>query len=456
MDDTSTIVAISTSKGNGAIAIVRMSGSRAFDITCLITKRDNFSPRYATLSSVYGTEGDLIDEAIVIYFKAPHSYTREDLCEIQCHGGWVSAKMILESCLHNGARLARPGEFSKRAFLNGRIDFSQVNALSKLMNVANENVAKALVRQLKGELSIFVSQIRESLMRLLAHSEVMIDYSEEDIPSDMQVHIISTLEDIRQKLSNIYEFSKMRQGIVQGYCLSIIGKPNVGKSSVLNAILLDERAIVSPIAGTTRDTIEENIHINGDIIKLIDTAGIRETQDIVESLGIQKSLSAIEQSDIILAIFDASRVLENEDRKIIELLNTQEKKHCIIALNKNDLPQKLQLNEIETLLNISYQSVSITTKDTQDCLLKLKHLLSLILNQEDLNNEILLTSSFQIMAVQKTLDHIQNAIKVFNTFELELFSYHIKDAVQSISNITQPYDISEMFDKMFGDFCLGK
>ncbi|PAF49175.1 tRNA uridine-5-carboxymethylaminomethyl(34) synthesis GTPase MnmE [Helicobacter sp. 12S02232-10] len=456
MNEKDTIVAISTPQGNGAMAIVRMSGSKAFIITHKLTKKNNFSPRYATLCSIYNDFDELIDEAIVIYFKAPFSYTREDVCEIQCHGGLISAKMILEACLKAGARLANAGEFSKRAFLNGRIDFSQVSALAKLIEAKSQNAAKVLVRQLKGELGNFVEETRESLLRLLAYSEVMIDYSEEDIPSDMSVGILSQLETIMGRLQGIYEFSSMRQGMVDGYRLSIIGKPNVGKSSVLNAILLYDRAITSPIAGTTRDTIEESIQIEGNIVKIIDTAGIRGTKDSIEALGIQKSIQAARESDMILAIFDASTKSDKDDKDILNLLNEFPDKRCIIAFNKNDLPAVLDFKEIEKSLKIPYQSISINAKDSQKCALKLKEIFSSILKQDEIGEEILLTSVFQIQAIEKTIKSIQEAINVFESRELELFSYNISDALEAISSITHPYDISEMFDKMFGEFCLGK
>lgn len=456
MSENATIVAISTPIGAGATAIVRMSGQKSLQITQEITKKTNFSPRYATLCSVYDSCDKLIDEAIVIYFKSPASYTREDVCEIQCHGGILSAKMILQTCLEKGATLAAPGEFSKRAFLNGRIDFSQINAISKIISSKSEKATKILAKQLKGELGNFVDTLRNDLLRILAHTEVMIDYSEEDIPSDIITNIASQIQKIQDLLASIYEFSKMRQGLIDGHRLSIVGKPNVGKSSVLNAILLYDRAITSPIAGTTRDTIEESINIEGNLIRIIDTAGIRDSKDEIESLGIQKSIDSICQSDIILAVFDSSRVLDDEDIKIIKLLNSQKNKHCIIALNKTDLPCKLNEKDIIELLEIPPQSLKISTKNTAECTLSLKEKFLEILQKEETENEILLTSEFQLHAVKNAIESLEIASDVFENLELELFSYNITEAIKHISSITRPYDISEVFDKMFGEFCLGK
>ncbi|PAF48015.1 tRNA uridine-5-carboxymethylaminomethyl(34) synthesis GTPase MnmE [Helicobacter sp. 12S02634-8] len=456
MNNHDTIVAISTPQGIGAMAIIRMSGSRALEIVCALSQKSSFSPRYATLSAIYDGVGDLVDEVIVIYFKAPHSYTREDVCEIQCHGGLVSAQMILQLCLQAGARLAYAGEFSKRAFLSGRIDFSQVNAIARLIQSKSEHMTKVLARQLKGELGEFVEEVREGLLGLLAHSEVMIDYSEEDIPTDIAANITLQLDGLKNRLQRVYDFSSMRQGLVEGYRLCIIGKPNVGKSSVLNAILLYDRAIISPIAGTTRDTIEESIQVSGHCIRLIDTAGIRETQDTIESLGIQKSLQAAKESDIILAVFDTSREFEAEDKEILALLEASKNQHCIIVLNKNDLPQKMDTKAFSHSCNFPYQAISINAKDTQDCAYQIKEILSAILQEDQAGSEVLLTSLGQMQALKATIESLQEALRVWETLELELFSYHITDAIQAISSITHPYEISEMFDKMFGEFCLGK
>ncbi|MDO7253622.1 tRNA uridine-5-carboxymethylaminomethyl(34) synthesis GTPase MnmE [Helicobacter cappadocius] len=456
MNENRTIVAISTPIGIGATAIVRISGQKALEITQKITKKINFIPRYATLCCVYNSSEEILDEVIVIYFKAPASYTREDVCEIQCHGGVVSAKIILQTCLERGAILAAPGEFSKRAFLNGRIDFSQINALSKIIQSKSERASKILAKQLKGELGRFVDDLRQNLLRVLAHSEVMIDYSEEDIPSNIISNISLQIKEIQGILKSVYEFSKMRQGIIDGHRLSIIGKPNVGKSSVLNAILLYERAITSPIAGTTRDTIEESVNIEGNVIRIVDTAGIRNSKDEIESLGIKKSIDSMFESDIILAVFDLSRNIDNEDIEIIKLLNTQKNKHCIIAFNKSDLSPAFSHADIQNLIKIPYENIKISTKDLQNCTLLLKKTFVKVLQKDEVGDEILLTSEFQLEAIKKAIESLENAACVFEKLELELFSYNITEAISHISSITQPYEIGEMFDKMFGEFCLGK
>lgn len=451
-----TIVAVSTPSGVGATAIVRLSGDDALSIVCLLTKKNEFIPRHATLTSIYNTANELIDEAIVIYFCAPHSYTREEVCEVQCHGGTISARMILEACIAQGARLAESGEFSRRAFLNGRIDFSQVNAISKLIVTKSQKAAKILVRQLKGDLGRFVEDSRESLLRLLAHSEMMIDYSEEDIPTDIFESILSQIDSLKTRLERVFEFSSMRQGMIEGYRMCIIGKPNVGKSSLLNTILLYDRAITSPIAGTTRDTIEESIQIDGHNIRLIDTAGIRQSGDEIEIKGIEKSIETIKDSDVVLAVFDASSELDNEDKEIISLLNKHVQKPCVIVLNKSDLSSKIGFEDINKMCNMTYEWIELSALEVQKSAFSIRKILGKILQDDEIDDEILLSSTYQLQAVSQAINALQKASEVFESFKLELFSYNITEAIEAISSITKPYDVSEVFDKMFTEFCLGK
>jgi len=287
--DDNTIVAIATANGIGSISIVRLSGASALDIASKITKKTQFQPRLATLSTIYSKDNELIDEALILYFKAPFSFTGEDVVEFQCHGGVAIANMIINEALKRGARLANPGEFSKRAFLNNKIDLSKAEAISKIIEARSEDAVKLLARQLKGELTSFVNNIREDLLFMLAYTEVSIDYAEDDLPSDIFEQIKSKMDKIILKLSNTLDASKRREGMIEGFKVAIIGKPNVGKSSLLNKLLNYDRAIISDIAGTTRDTIEESVKIGTHIIKIVDTAGIRNASDVIEQIGIDKS-----------------------------------------------------------------------------------------------------------------------------------------------------------------------
>ena len=330
-----TIVAIATANGIGSISIVRVSGKDALPIALTISHQETFKPRLATLSSLYNSSNELIDEALVLYFKDPYSFTGEDIIEFQCHGGIAIANIIVQEVINRGARLANPGEFSKRAFLNGKIDLSKAEAISKLIEARSEDAVKLLARQLKGELSDFVEDIRKDLLFMLAYTEVNIDYAEEDLPADIYEQINDKLEIITGRLENTLQASKRREGLINGFKVAIIGKPNVGKSSLLNKLLNFERAIISDIAGTTRDTIEEEVKIGTHLIKIVDTAGIREASDVIEKIGIEKSLEAVEEADIVIALFDNSKIKDEEDEKILSIINKTNKEKIVI-LNKCD------------------------------------------------------------------------------------------------------------------------
>jgi len=440
-----TIVAVATANGVGSISIVRLSGADALEIALKVSKRDNLRVRHATLSTIYDSKDELIDEALLIYFQNPSSFTGEDIVEFQCHGGYVIANMVLETCIKYGARLANNGEFSKRAYLNGKIDLTQAQAISNMIEAQSEDAVKLLARQLKGELKEFVESIREDLLFMLAYTEVNIDYAEEDLPSDIFEQINNKLISINQKLVTTLESSKRREGMMQGFKVAIVGKPNVGKSSFLNALLNYDRAIVSDIAGTTRDTIEENVKVGSHIIKMIDTAGIRDANETIEKIGISRSKEAINSADIVIAIFDNSREFDNEDKQIMELLN-ESKQDKILVLNKIDLESKFDKSKIP-------QHIEVTCKDNISELIRQ---LNSILDQNNDSNEIMLISSRQIKSVENTLQSIKLAVSPLQSGELEFFAHHINEALEEVSNITRAYEHDQMLDVMFGSFCLGK
>ncbi len=320
MLDENTIVAIATANGVGSISIVRVSGKDALSIALKLSKKKELNPRVATLGTIYNSNDEIIDEALLIYFKNPYSFTGEDVVEFQCHGGIAISNIIMQEVLKCGARLANPGEFSKRAFLNGKIDLTKAEAIAKIIEARSEDAVKLLAKQLKGELTNFVNDIREDLLFMLAYTEVNIDYAEEDLPSDIFEQIQNKLDKIKEKLSNTLDASKRREGLIEGFKVAIVGKPNVGKSSLLNKLLNFDRAIISDIAGTTIDTIEESVKIGTHIIKIVDTAGIREADDVIEKIGIEKSIEAVNEADIVIALFDNSKSLDDEDRKILNIL----------------------------------------------------------------------------------------------------------------------------------------
>ena len=439
-----TIAAISTANGAGAISIVRMSGDEALEIAKKLTKT-TFTPRYAKLTKFYNLENELIDIPLVLYFKGPNSFTGEDIVEFQSHGGTAISNLILNSCIKYGARLANPGEFSKRAFLNGKIDLTQAQAISKMIEARSEDAVKLLARQLKGELKEFVEDIRKDLVFMLAYTEVNIDYAEEDLPSDIYAQIEQKLINISTKLTNTLESSKRREGMIDGFKVAIIGKPNVGKSSLLNKLLNYNRAIVSNIAGTTRDTIEESVRIGTHIIKIVDTAGIREATDEIEQIGIQKSIEAVEESDIVVALFDNSREFDNEDQKILDILDGTQKNKIIIT-TKSDLESSLDKSKIGLSIELN------TNENINSFINKLEN----ILNENTSSDDITLVSKNQVTEVTSALSHIIKASTPLKSGELEFFAYHINEALINISNITRPYEHTQMLDVMFGEFCLGK
>ena len=446
MFDDATIVAIATANGIGSISIVRISGVNALEIAIKISRKNNFTPRLATLSYLYDSNNEIIDEALVLYFKAPFSFTGEDVIEFQCHGGIAISNMVIDEALKYGARIANPGEFSKRAFFNNKIDLTKAEAISKIIEARSADAVKLLARQLKGELTNFVNEIREDLLFMLAYTEVSIDYAEEDLPTDIFEQIKNKIEKIKIKLSNTLDASKRREGMIEGFKVAIIGKPNVGKSSLLNKLLNYDRAIISDIAGTTRDTIEESVKIGTHIIKIVDTAGIRNASDVIEKIGIEKSIQTINEADIVIALFDNSKICDKEDKKILELIDENSNKEIIKVLNKSDLENRFDKSTIIDFIELS------TKEDINPLIKKVEQ----ILDSNTFGDEMSLISKRQVTSVENTLYNINLANQPLNNGELEFFAHFITEALENISSITRPYENDEMLDVMFGEFCLGK
>ncbi len=444
-----TIAAVATAHGIGSIAVVRISGDGAYEILSKITKNDKIIPRYATLSYLYDENDEVIDEAIVIYFKSPHSFTGEDVIELQCHGGIAVANAILETVIKYGARLANPGEFSKRAFLNGKIDLTKAEAIVKIIETKSSDAIKILSRQIKGELKKFIDELRDELVEILAYTEVNIDYAEEDLPPSLVDEIKNRLENIYTKMQKTLKASLQKEGLINGFNVCIVGKPNVGKSSLLNKLLNSNRAIISEMAGTTRDTIEEEIKIGTHLVKIIDTAGIREAKDHIEKIGVERSIKAIENSDIVLAIFDNSKPCDEEDKKIIELVNNyKNSKKIFVFLNKTDLKNEFNFSCIEDL-----DPIKIIAKDDVEVVM---NTLEKYLNTQTVQDSLIFSSKRQIDEIKRVTKAIKNSYEPLYDGELELFAYEINDAISHISSITTRFDNEEMLDKMFGSFCLGK
>lgn len=437
-----TIVATATANGVGAISIVRVSGKDALKLSLKLLKVKNLRPREAKFAKIYSVNGELIDEGIIIYFKAPNSFTGEDIVEFQTHGGFSVSNLVIENLLNLGARIAQSGEFSKRAFLNSKMSLSKAETIQALINSRSTDSHKILSRQLEGELGKFIDELRGELVKTLAYAETCIDYADEDLPSDILSSINSMLDKNIQKLSDIVEVSSQRKGLVEGFKVAIIGKPNVGKSSILNALLKKDRAIISDEAGTTRDTIEESLLIGTHLVRIIDTAGIRDGKSNVENLGIKHSLRVANEADIIIAVFDSSRVEDKEDEKILEILKNLDKK-VIKVINKSDLDRKLSSD---------ITGIEISTKSS------LKPLLDELKKYLDSQNYdgIMLITTRQINATKNALKALKRAKFQLEESILELFAYEINLAIAEISSISRPFERSEILDEMFSNFCLGK
>lgn len=434
------IVALATPYGVGAISIIRLSGKDALSIADKIC--GSLTPRVAHLKELKDKDGNVLDEAIVIYFKAPFSFTGEDVVEFQTHGGVVVANLIIDEILAYGARVADPGEFSKRALLNGKIDLAKAESIQGLINARSEGAAKILARVMSGELGLFCDTLRDELISTLAYTETCIDYADDDLPADIMEQIKLKLKEVSSKLDHIISISNSKKGLIDGYKVAIIGCPNVGKSSILNSLLNYERAIISDTPGTTRDTIEEQIKIGTHLVRIIDTAGIRHSDHDIENIGIEYSKRAANSADIIICVFDSSRVSNSEDIAILDFINSLNKK-VIFVLNKSDLEFKFDLD---------INGILLSAKDECSAL---KFALERYLNSQD-TNEIMLSSNRQIKACQDAKNAIDRATELLDESVLELFAYEINRAIKEIGSITKPLQNSEILDKMFSSFCLGK
>ena len=396
----------------------------------------------------------IIDEVLVSYFKGPKSYTTEDMCEINSHGGNVIMKKILELCLKNGADLAEPGEFTKRAFLNGRIDLSQAESVIDIINAKSDREAKEGIKQLEGFLSDKISEIKKDLLDIMTNIEVSIDYPEYDTPDVTNQDILNKINTSRDKLETLKKSFDNGKIIKQGIKTVIIGRPNAGKSSLLNAILKEDRAIVTEIEGTTRDTIEEFVNINGIPLKLVDTAGIREAKDAVEKIGIEKSRKLAEDADLIIAIIDSSKELNNED---LEILQIAKSKKAIIILNKIDLQTKVS-DENPKLESFKENTIKISALNK----IGLESIYSKItdmfnLNEINLDNDIIITNERHKNLIDKAIQNLNEAEKVLkDNMPVDIIEISLKNVLHNIDSITGQEAGEEVINEIFSRFCLGK
>ena len=437
-----------------------MSGEKCFEVLekIFMPKRKQIVDEIKGYSIKYGSildeNGNIVDEVLVSYFKSPKSYTTENMCEINSHGGNIIVKKILELCLRNGAELAEPGEFTKRAFLNGRIDLLQAESVIDVINAKSEKEAKTSIQQLEGALSKKIAQIKQEILDVMVNIEVAIDYPEYDVDDVTTNQIEEMLQSVENKLDKLEKSFDNGKIIKEGIKTAIIGRPNVGKSSLLNAILKEDRAIVTEFEGTTRDTIEEFVNINGIPLKLIDTAGIRQAKDEVEKIGIEKSRKIADSADLVIAIFDSTKELSKEDLEILEIAKN---KKTIIILNKIDLKSVINENDIR-LTNVRKNIIKISALNNIGLDSLYDKITSLFeLNEINLDNEVVITNVRHKNLISKAIENVKKAKDATESnMPLDIIAIFIKDILEELGNITGEIVSEDILNEIFSKFCLGK
>lgn len=456
---TGTIAAISTALGNGGISIIRISGEQAVIIADKIFKgkrKDISLKEQKTHTIHYGyiyDDGDLIDEVLLLLMKGPNSYTKEDIVEIDCHGGIVVTKKIMETILKNGARVAEPGEFTKRAFLNGRIDLSQAESVMDIIAAKNELALKASVGQLRGNIFEKIKQIRESIIHDVAFIETVLDdpehFETDGFEEELAAHLEKNLKELRKLKDSADDGRKIREGIRT----VILGKPNAGKSSLLNILAGEERAIVTNIPGTTRDTLEETIQIHGLSLNIIDTAGIRDTEDIVEKIGVDKAKKSAQDADLIIYVVDGSTDLDENDEKIIELICDRQ---AVVLLNKNDLD--IKISEEELLKRTGKAVISISAKERRG-IEKLEQTLKDMFFKGELNfnDEVYITNIRHRYAVEEAYESLKLVKKsIEDHMPEDFYSIDLMSAYDTLGTITGESTGEDLVNTIFSEFCVGK
>lgn len=454
-----TIAAIITAYGTASVGIIRISGDDALEIGSKIFKASknlkevsNYTVNYGKVYDNYNDK--IIDEALFLVMLAPKSFTGEDVIEIQCHGGLLVVKSILELVLRNGARMADAGEFSKRAFLNGKLDLSQAEAIIEIIEAKTEKSLDLAVNQFEGDLSSVVNKARTDLLNVLAFIEADIDFPEEDIEELTAGEQLSLLRRVNNELRKILKTARSGKIIREGLDVVIIGKPNVGKSSLLNALVRENRAIVTDIPGTTRDVIEEYINLGGVAIKIVDTAGIRQTEDLVEKLGVDKSKELINKADLVLFVLDSEAELSEEDKEILSLLHDKE---TIMLINKVDLGVDEEFLEgLKSLAKKTIIKVSAKEKTGLEDLEK--NIIDLFFDGDiEFNDQVLVSNTRHIEALEKANDYLEDAI---DSLKIDLpgdfISIDVQGAYESLGKIIGETIEEDILDQIFSQFCIGK
>lgn len=458
MKEFDTIAAIATALGEGGIAIIRVSGDKALEIVDKIFRpvngKDMFSMKPYTMryGHIIDKNEDVIDEVIVSFMKGPRSFTAEDTVEINCHGGVISTNTVLQEVIKAGARLAEPGEFTKRAFLNGRIDLSQAEAVMDIISAKTELSMKSAMRQSEGRLSTEINRLRQQTLDVLALIEYAVDFTEdeEEIDPSINIDVKNGVEKLISEVDTLIKSADEGKLIRDGLNVVIVGKPNVGKSSLLNVLLNERRAIVTDVAGTTRDIIEEYINLDGIPVRIIDTAGIRETEDVVEKIGVERSKQKIDEADLIIFMLDTSRELDDEDREIINYI--KDKKY-IVLLNKVDLERKINDDEISDLTH----KIEISAKEAIGIDRLKEEIKELFFSGRVDTESLMVTNTRHKQALYRALESLEGGLGGINRNEfLDLISIYIMSALKSLGEITGAEVEEDLVNKIFMEFCCGK
>ena len=457
IDDT--IAAIATAPGEGGIGIIRISGEKSLQVAQSIfkSKSGKMIKDYNARTLIYGTIVDgekVIDEVLVAYMKGPNSYTAEDVIEINCHGGFISVKKILELILSKDVRLAEAGEFTKRAFLNGRIDLSQAEAIIDVIKSKTDMAHEVAQSQLEGSLAKKIKDLRMNVTEVLAHLTVSIDFSEEDVEEITYQTLETKSSELRNEIKKLYDTAESGKILRDGLKTVIVGKPNVGKSSLLNSILGENRAIVTDIAGTTRDVIEEFVNIKGIPLKIVDTAGIRETDDIVEKIGVEKSRESFSTADLVIMVLDASRKLAEED---IEILESLENKKTIVLLNKIDLKPEIEIEKIKEYVN-EEDIIEISALKHQG-IEELHDKIEAMVYQGSVKNSsnLMITNSRHKDALFKAYEAINDAISAIEQrMPYDFIEVDFKNIWDYLGYINGDTVREDLLDTIFANFCIGK
>ncbi|PKE10711.1 tRNA uridine-5-carboxymethylaminomethyl(34) synthesis GTPase MnmE [Macrococcoides caseolyticum] len=455
-----TIASISTPMGEGAIAIVRLSGNDAISIADKLYKGKHQLSDVASHTINYGhiidpASNEIIEEVMVAVMRAPRTYTREDIVEINCHGGIMTVNRVLELALTNGARLAEPGEFTKRAFLNGRIDLSQAEATMDFIRSKTDRASRVAMQQIEGRLSVLIKSLRQSILEILAQVEVNIDYPEyDDVEEATNTFLMEEARKIEGSITNLLQTANQGKILREGLSTVIVGKPNVGKSSMLNNLIQDNKAIVTEIAGTTRDVLEEYVNVRGVPLRLVDTAGIRETEDIVEKIGVERSREALKKADLILYVLNNNEILTEEDYKLAEIIKNED---VIVIINKTDLETKLDLEEVKTM--VGNAPIVRTSMLSQQGIEELEEQIRTLFFAGEVSNQDMtyVSNARHISLLKSAKASIGDAISAAELgVPVDMIQIDLIKTWELLGEVIGESVDDGLIDQLFSQFCLGK